>query len=165
MCPARGYRFAAISIDQNVWVIRTLEGNMRTNLAIALVLAAVMTTAASALAQTEPLAGSEWRPTEIEGTTIADDAGIFLRFASDGKVQGSGGCNNFTGSYEIDGEAISVGPLAATRMMCPGPVSDNEDRFFAALQKVAQFERERIHLTLKDDEGNVVVEFIQTDAD
>jgi putative lipoprotein len=138
---------------------------MKTKLAIVLVLAVVTTASASALAQAEPLAGSEWRPTEIEGATIADDAGIFLQFAADGKVQGSGGCNNFAGSYEIDGEAISVGPLAATRMMCPGPVSDNEDRFFAALQKVAVFERERIRLTLKDDEGNVVVEFIQTDAD
>lgn len=92
---------------------------------VALTLAAVAATAARA--ETEPLAGSEWRPVEIEGVEVAEDVETFIRFGEDGKVEGNGGCNRFFGSVEIDGETLAFGPLAATKMLCPGPASETED--------------------------------------
>ena len=135
---------------------------MRLNF-FALILAAVL--AAPALAQSAPLAGSEWRPTEIDGVEIAEDTKIFIGFGDDGRVQGSGGCNRFTGSYEVDGDTISFGALAATRMLCPEPIQENEDRLFAALSRVSKFSRERIDLTLSDDADTPLIRLAQTDAD
>jgi heat shock protein HslJ len=139
---------------------------MRPTVTVLLVaLTATAIVAAAAFAQSPPLAGSEWRPTEIDGVEIAEDAGIFIQFGAEGKVQGSGGCNRFTGKYEVDGDTIALGPLATTRMLCPDPVQQNEDRLFAGLARATKFAREGIDLTLKDDEDAVVVQLVQTDAD
>jgi len=135
---------------------------MRSNI-LTLILAVILAT--PALAQSAPLAGSEWRPTEIDGVEIAEDTKIFIGFGAEGRVQGSGGCNRFTGSYEVDGDKITFGPLAATRMLCPDPIQKDEDRLFAALSRVSKFSRERIDLTLSDDGDTPLIRLAQTDAD
>jgi putative lipoprotein len=127
------------------------------------VVAAVL--AAPALAQAAPLAGSEWRPTRIGGIEIAEDAGIFIGFGDDGKVHGSGGCNRFSGSYAVDGDKISIGPLAATRMFCLDPAMASETLLFGALARATRFARDGIDLTLSDDAGALLAQLAQTDAD
>jgi heat shock protein HslJ len=53
----------------------------------------------------------------------------------DGKVSGSGGCNSFHGPFKVDGNALSIGPLATTRKLCPAEdVMAQEREFIAALQ-------------------------------
>lgn len=131
--------------------------------ALTLVVAAVL--AVPALAQTMPLAGSEWRPTEIDGAEIAEDTKIFIGFGADGRVQGSGGCNRFTGSYEVDGDTISFGPLASTRMLCPDPIQQSEDRLFATLARATRFARDGSDLTLSDDAETPLMRLVQTDVD
>ena len=130
---------------------------------VALTLAAVAATAARA--ETEPLAGSEWRPVEIEGVEVAEDVETFIRFGEDGKVEGNGGCNRFFGSVEIDGETLAFGPLAATKMLCPGPASETEDRFFAALAEATAFHRDGTVLELTAADGEPLIVLAQTDAD
>jgi len=49
------------------------------------------------------LAGSEWSPGE--------GSKAFVAFKSEGKVIGSGGCNNFNGNYTQDGATVQIGPL------------------------------------------------------
>jgi heat shock protein HslJ len=41
-----------------------------------------------------------------------------LELTEDGEVQGDTGCNTFTGSYELDGATLTLGPLTTTRMAC-----------------------------------------------
>ena len=64
------------------------------------------------------LTGQEWSLATIGGAPLPAGSGITAAFGEDGTVTGSGGCNGYTGPYTVDGESLSVGPLAATRMSC-----------------------------------------------
>ena len=91
-------------------------------------------------------AGSEAPITDLGGTTWSlvalgtstDLAGTMpdIGFAEDGTVSGFAGCNTFTGSYTVDGSALRLGPLATTRMACPGPTSAVEADVLAGLAGV-----------------------------
>jgi heat shock protein HslJ len=63
-----------------------------------------------------------------------------VAFARDGQGSGSTGCNRFTGRYELTGETLTFGPLAATRMACPPPQMEQESRVFDLLQAVRGFD-------------------------
>jgi heat shock protein HslJ len=137
---------------------------MRSKLPTLAALAVAMGFPVPAVGQTAPLAGSEWRPTEIAGVEIAEDTEIFVSF-EDGEVTGNGGCNQFFGSYKIEGGAIAFGPIASTKMLCPDPVQQNEDHLFEVLSQIAGFRRDGTELELTAEAGEPLVRLVQTDAD
>ncbi len=48
-----------------------------------------------------------------------DDPNKFtITFSSDGKISGTTDCNNFSGTYSVDGETIEFGSLMSTLMYC-----------------------------------------------
>ena len=53
-----------------------------------------------------------------------------------GTASGFGGCNRFTGKYELDGDSIAIGPLASTRMACEDAKTAVEDAYLPALEAV-----------------------------
>ncbi len=85
------------------------------------------------------LPGTSWVLTEMGGT--ADFANIVptLSFGGDGTVSGFAGCNTFTGTYTIDGQALSFGPLASTKMACEPPASAVEAEYLGALAGVGEW--------------------------
>jgi len=56
-----------------------------------------------------------------------------------GTVGGNATCNSYNGGYVIDGNNISFGPIAGTRMMCPVG-ADQEAAYLAALGSAQTFE-------------------------
>lgn len=64
---------------------------------------------------------------------------------ADGKVMGTTGCNNLTGSYTTTGRALSFGPLMTTKMACPG---QGESQFIQAMQEVTSFKILNLNLYL-----------------
>lgn len=58
-----------------------------------------------------------------------------------GEVQGSAGCNTFSGRYEIDGAKLTMGPLASTQMFCeePAGVMDQETAYLTVLGEAESF--------------------------
>ncbi len=56
-----------------------------------------------------------------------------FNFGTDGKLTGSSGCNNFNGSFKVDGNALAIEPGAMTRMACPG---NGESDFLNAVKQV-----------------------------
>lgn len=57
--------------------------------------------------------GDAGNPTVVEpGVTVT------LQFSNDGSLAGFGGCNNYFGSYELDGDVIQIAPLGSTMMAC-----------------------------------------------
>jgi heat shock protein HslJ len=54
-------------------------------------------------------------------------------FTADG-VAGSSGCNTYTGGYALDGDQVTVGPLAGTMKACEQAIMDQETQFLTALQ-------------------------------
>ena len=75
-----------------------------------------------------PLAAS-WVAIELNGKPVD---GPTLDYTTD-KVSGTGGCNRFNGPITIEDDAVQIGPLAATRMMCEGK-AEVETQYFAALE-------------------------------
>jgi heat shock protein HslJ len=113
--------------------------------------------------QSQSLAGTSWQATGINNgkdavASLAADSKVTISFASDGKVAGSGGCNNYTATWKADGNALAITPAAATRMMCAAPgVMAQEQAFFAALRSVATMRMEGDHLEMRTAQGALAV--------
>ncbi|MEO1089481.1 MAG: META domain-containing protein [Pseudomonadota bacterium] len=126
---------------------------------------ALLLAGAPAPVMAESLAGSEWVPVTFGDVVVSDEVEQFVQFGDEGQVSGTGGCNRFTGSYTVDGTTLTIGPLAATRMMCPPVAMEREQAFFGAMDSTASFLRDGIALTLFDEAGTVLATFRQTDWD
>jgi heat shock protein HslJ len=129
--------------------IRVLAG-----LAI-LVVAACDSTGSGANTTPEPtspadLAGTSWTLVSIGDTPAIEGAGARLSFDSGGNVSGSTACNSISGSYALDGSALTFGPLATTRMACEDALMVQEVAVLEALSGVSGWgvdAYEMLHLT------------------
>ena len=77
------------------------------------------------------LAGTNWIIAEIDGAGVSGDA-YSIHFTDD-RISGKAGCNQFSGTYALNGSTITTAPLAVTRMACPGPRMEHERRVLALL--------------------------------
>lgn len=84
-----------------------------------------------------PLAGTEWQCLTIAGAPVKDPQPPTLAFGADGRASGFAGVNRYGGSWTAAaGNALKLGPMAATRMAGPPERMDLEQRFLAALEGV-----------------------------
>lgn len=83
----------------------------------------------------------------------------------DENLGGLAGCNNYTGSYEVDGDAISIGPLGVTRKFCSDPegIMEQESEFLAALEGASTYEiqGDRMDMYFEDGARALTLEMIQ----
>ena len=77
------------------------------------------------------LEGTEW--TLVDGVDAPGDSVPTLTL-EEGIASGFGGCNSFTGGYELDDDSITIGPLAATLMACEDDKSAAEAAYVPALE-------------------------------
>jgi len=93
--------------------------------------------------------------------SIVIDNEITAVFGEDGSLSGSAGCNNYSGTYDIDGENMSIGPLAATEKFCEQPegTMDQESEYLAALQTVATWSIDGDVLDLRTSEDSRAVSY------
>jgi heat shock protein HslJ len=105
--------------------------------------------------QSQSLAGTAWQVTGFNNgkqavVSVLTGTTLTMAFSADGRVSGSAGCNRFTTAYTADGQKLTFGPAAATRMMCTRPegVMEQEQQFIKALETVAtaRFEGDRLEL-------------------
>jgi heat shock protein HslJ len=115
-------------------------------------------------AETLSLEGTLWQLTGYNDgrgvTSLLLDTEITASF--DGEtVAGTAGCNRYTAAYTLEGDAISVGPAASTRMACSDPegVMEQESAYLAALSEVASYELGRDRLTLYSGDGQLLAMF------
>ena len=80
-------------------------------------------------------------------------------FMEDGTSNGSGGCNNYFGSYTLDGSSLAFGPMGATQMFCEGAAGEVETAYLANLATVASWASDGSTLSLADAGGMVVLEY------
>lgn len=74
------------------------------------------------------------------------------------RVSGSGGCNHLTGSYELDGDRLTFGPMARTMMACVEGMK-REQAFLRALPEVKKWKMAGQELELDDAAGKMVARF------
>ena len=104
------------------------------------------------------LDGTSWTLVEGMDVTIPDDVEMTIAFEG-GRASGSGGCNRFTGSYEQDSEAISLGRLGSTRMACAEEVMSAEQAYHSALESVTSWSATGGVLVLSDSAGEALLRY------
>lgn len=105
------------------------------------------------------LFGTYWRAIEIDGSAVtvtlpAREPHIVLR-GKGNRVQGSTGCNRFSGSFVQKDDRFSFKPLAVTRMACPPPANALEQSFLGALKATSRIQQVGNILELRDDQGSL----------
>lgn len=106
------------------------------------------------------LTGPEWQVVQLNGEAVGAAQMPQLRFGVDGQVSGTSGCNRFFGSFTEAGGQLGFGPLATTRMACPGPLDQQEKVFFQALSNVVSFGMRGGQTVLLDAEGEVLMQLL-----
>ncbi|WAI01921.1 META domain-containing protein [Methanogenium organophilum] len=110
--------------------------------------------------------GEDWEVTGYnngQGGVISPLVGTTITavFGEDGQVTGSAGCNNYFASYSVSGMELTIGPVGSTRMSCETPegVMEQESQYLALLGDVSTFERAPETLTLRDEDGSILVTY------
>lgn len=82
-----------------------------------------------------------WVLSSLNGNKV--DSSTFLNgypsivFGNEGKLNGSTGCNRFSGTYKNEGGKYNLDPGAMTRMYCPG---NGESEFVTTLEECSKLE-------------------------
>ena len=85
---------------------------------------------------------------------------VTANFGADGRVSGSAGCNDYSGSYQANGAEISIGQVMATQKMCIDPdIMSQEQLFLRAIQAGTTIELRGDTLGLRDAKGATQVTF------
>ena len=90
------------------------------------------------------------------GVDLAGTDAVPSATFTDDTVGGSTGCNRFTASYTVDGDAMEIGEIASTRMACPPPADAIERAYLAALGRVAAWHLDGSELVLADDDNELL---------
>jgi heat shock protein HslJ len=86
-------------------------------------------------------------------TPIIEGSAINLLLAA-GQAGGSGGCNAYGGTYQVDGDSISFGEITSTLLACENQqITEQEQRYIAALQTASQYAIEGDQLRVSYDNG------------
>ncbi|MDE4907867.1 META domain-containing protein [Methanogenium marinum] len=106
------------------------------------------------------LNGTEWMLTGYNNglwgfVSVEDGTSVTATFSESNQISGNSGCNSYSGTYTVTGDAITIGPLAMTEMYCMDPegVMDQEGAYLAAVQAAASYRVDPGDLTLMDADG------------
>ena len=106
------------------------------------------------------LVNTEWALEEIDGSRITDRVQSTLNFERDDRVVGWGGCNRYFAGLRSDGDGIRIGPIGATRRICPPVVMNQENRFFKALEKARYIRLQDSYLIIESEGNEKPLKFI-----
>jgi heat shock protein HslJ len=115
--------------------------------------------------QSEPLVGTTWRidglvEGEVATSTIAG-TGAFVVLDEDGGLSGETGCSGMIGTYEVDGERLSFGPIETTERACADPaMNEQEAAILRALSVTASYAIQGEALSLSDGDGALVLTLV-----
>lgn len=109
------------------------------------------------------LEGPTWQLTgvaDVSGVVSATPEGVAATATFvDGRVSGSGGCNNYSAAYTLDGDSLTILPGPMTMMACPEPQMTVEQQLMTALGATAAYETAGSELHLLNADGQVVAMF------
>ncbi|WP_373001496.1 META domain-containing protein [Marinobacter sp.] len=104
--------------------------------------------------------GAVWVVEDLAGAGIIDRSRITIEFLEGNRLAGRASCNRYTGTYELRGEGVGIGPVASTRMACAPALMNQEDRFLTLLKQVTEVQIGRQgELLLSTPEGDTIRAF------
>jgi len=78
----------------------------------------------------------EWSIQSILGTPASAASQAYLRFAEDGRLSGSTGLNQISGSWILEANTLTISQLISTLKAGPADLMDQEQRLLKALSRV-----------------------------
>lgn len=109
------------------------------------------------------LENGTWRLTGLPGRSLPADKGrnaVTVNFEA-GLVHGFSGCNQFTGSYTLEGERLELGVLGGTMMACPDPAMSVESLFLKSFSGALNIVLAGNELTLTPENGGDALRFVR----
>lgn len=110
---------------------------------------------------TVDLVNSYWKLIELNNskTTVSDNQREpHIVLDAENRVSGSDGCNRMMGSYTLDGNKLTLGQMAGTKMACMDGMEQSA-AFNEALTKVATYSLKGDQLDLQDNSGQIIARF------
>ena len=104
------------------------------------------------------LEGQTWTLTNVGDSPAVATAIATLTFTS-GELTGNSACNNFSGTYAVDGRSMTIQLGPATLRACTPDVNAQETAIFAALDATTQFGIAGTELRLLDDDRTVLARY------
>ena len=98
-------------------------------------------------APANPLPGTSWTVSSMNGQAPLAGTSLTLAFA-DTAVSGNGGCNQFSGSYSVNGNSISIGSLSTTGALCGADIDQQEQQYLALLGSADSYQLDSGQLIL-----------------
>lgn len=101
------------------------------------------------------LIGSTWLLVLMSGqdhaTLVLRNSGITLRFESENRISGNGGCNGYSGNYALggDGEIAFSEVISTLRACADNSMTTQESIYLGALGSVTNYEISEQRLTLR----------------
>jgi heat shock protein HslJ len=119
---------------------------------------------ATFMAQSQELGGTSWIVISYNNgkqAVVSVMAGTELtaNFGADGKLSGSAGCNDYSATYQTEGNAISIGPAISTKKACEPAVMDQETQYLAALSTAAAYRIDGNSMEMRTADGALVATF------
>ncbi len=104
--------------------------------------------------------GTGWLLESLNGAPPVPDTPVTLNFDAD-SFYGNDGCNQYRGSYQVNGDRITINDsIASTMMACPEPIMQQAMAYYEALKQAASFKIAGQQLTLLNGNGEVVATFV-----
>ena len=159
--PAHRYTVrATLSLDRQVrWRTDTIHPVLTQGAGaeVALLLVANPRPAAAPAGPAASILGRDWVAEDILSKGVIDRSRTSITLSPEGRAFGIGGCNRWNGAYTLDGELLSFGATAVTRMACMAPLDEQERRFFQALGAVRRWRSQSGLLHLLGEDGSTLI--------
>ncbi|MBW8183029.1 META domain-containing protein [Shewanella nanhaiensis] len=98
-----------------------------------------------------------WNIEVVAGKPVIDYSPAQLIFADEGKLTGNNSCNNFFGSYSIDGDNVRLMPAGNTMKACVDALMDQEQRVMSSMPEITNAVLAKGKLLLKDEAGKTQI--------
>lgn len=107
------------------------------------------------------LLNTRWKLTQLNGADLntgEKEREPHIIFNADNRISGADGCNNIMGTYTKEGDKLGLSKIASTMMAC-AEGGEHANEFKQSLEKIATYSVDGEQLTLRDEKGQVLMQF------
>jgi heat shock protein HslJ len=107
-----------------------------------------------------PLRSTSWTlaSTNVNGMLIPGTT-ITLNFDNSTGVNGKGGCNNYNGTYTVNGSTLLIGGISSTKMACAQDIEQQEQFYLTTLQTSSSYQIQGKQLIIYNPSGQEILRY------